>query len=258
MALADNIRALWRFNGDATDATGNGHNGSVTGATFNAVDQLLGSGCASFDHIDDYIDVGNLGGKPTTFALNIWIKPNFWGTACPFTSANLTAQDKTIWGFLLRTSSQDIEAWTSDGINSNYPDVIVASNWNPANFPSTAWAMITMVVSGTTTDYYKDGVYVNSVTVPHAQGGTAFKAFFGKLGESSLFHYGGLIDESALWDRVLTNGGVSTGQTAGGEIAQLWNGGSGIEIDISVPGGVGPLTNGGLINKGLIGGRLCG
>jgi hypothetical protein len=39
------------------------------------------------------------------------------------------------------------------------------------------------------------------------------------------------IDEAAIWDSVLSDGGVSTGQTAGGDIATLYN--SGVPGDIS-------------------------
>jgi hypothetical protein len=59
--------------------------------------------------------------------------------------------------------------------------------------------------------------------------------------------FDGLIDETAIWDRALT----------AGEVAQLYNGGAGIEIGVGV-GGVGTLVNRGLINSGLTGGRLCG
>lgn len=39
------------------------------------------------------------------------------------------------------------------------------------------------------------------------------------------------IDEAAIWDSVLSDGGVSTGQTAGGDIATLYN--SGVPADLT-------------------------
>lgn len=43
----------------------------------------------------------------------------------------------------------------------------------------------------------------------------------------------GRIDMNRVWSRQLTDGGVSVGQEAGGEIAELWNGGAGLAYPFS-------------------------
>ena len=56
MLVTKNLKAYYRFEGNANDNSGNGHNGTVVGAT-------LATGkfgrCYSFDGSDDYISVGD-------------------------------------------------------------------------------------------------------------------------------------------------------------------------------------------------------
>ena len=63
----------------------------------------------------------------------------------------------------------------------------------------------------------------------------------------------GRLDEVAIWSRAVTDGGVSVGQTATGEIADLYNGGTGIEIGAAAS--IGQILRGKTL-KSLTMGRL--
>jgi len=67
-----NTLALWHFEADAKDASGNENDGTISGAEF--VDGKF-SKCLSFDGIDDYVDVGGSDSfKLNTFTIETWIK----------------------------------------------------------------------------------------------------------------------------------------------------------------------------------------
>ena len=76
---------------------------------------------------------------------------------------------------------------------------------------------------------YLNGVLEASgnVTYNSVASGNTFTVARGGVGEA----IPAKIDEAAIWDSVLSDGGVSTGQTAGGDIATLYN--SGVPGDIS-------------------------
>jgi hypothetical protein len=76
---------------------------------------------------------------------------------------------------------------------------------------------------------YLNGVLEASGSVIYnsVASGNTFVIALGGVGEA----LPAKIDEAAVWDSVLSDGGVSTGQTAGGDIATLYN--SGVPADIS-------------------------
>ena len=85
-----------------------------------------------------------------------------------------------------------------------------------------AWSHIAIVGDGTTAKLYKDGIYIGSGAA-RAPGG------MDKLGGASLSgsrHLNGHMDEFAIFSSALSDGGVSAGQTAQGDIATLYNNGS--------------------------------
>jgi hypothetical protein len=45
----------WKFDGDATDSSGNGNNGTVNGVTLTNDRHGQANGAYSFDGVDDYI-----------------------------------------------------------------------------------------------------------------------------------------------------------------------------------------------------------
>ena len=76
----NNLVGLWRFDGNADDSSGNGNDGTVSGATY--VDSPMPMGQAlSFDGVDDYVDCGNDASLDITTAITIetWVFPRSAG-----------------------------------------------------------------------------------------------------------------------------------------------------------------------------------
>jgi hypothetical protein len=73
---ANLLVAHWEFNGDATDSTGNGHDGTVYGPVYQTGAGPDGSTAMSFDATDDYVEVPDFDYANTDgeFSVSTWFK----------------------------------------------------------------------------------------------------------------------------------------------------------------------------------------
>src|SRR3990167_10052895 len=77
--LTDNLKLLIHANNDWLDASGNGNNGTATGATF-STSAKLGSHCGSFDGVDDRVGIANESNfdfeRTDPISMSAWIYPD--------------------------------------------------------------------------------------------------------------------------------------------------------------------------------------
>ncbi len=112
-----NVAALYHFDGDANDSSGNGNDGTVNGATYNSSGKV--NGAYDFDGDDDYIDVGNptdgsLDFGTGDFSISVWIEfpiNNGTSTWNGIVSKGITTMwPSNTWGIQQRLAlSDDIE-----------------------------------------------------------------------------------------------------------------------------------------------------
>ncbi|WP_372846073.1 LamG domain-containing protein [Pontiella sp.] len=70
----EGLVAYYPFDGDAADATGNGHDGTVSGATLTSDREGVFDSAYEFDGVDDYIEMDNsLGTEATPFTVAAWM-----------------------------------------------------------------------------------------------------------------------------------------------------------------------------------------
>ena len=76
--LNDGLIAYYPFNGDATDASGNGHNGSVYGATLTTDRFGQPNSAYYFDGVNDYISTNTdfSWSYSDSFSISLWFKPD--------------------------------------------------------------------------------------------------------------------------------------------------------------------------------------
>ena len=68
----------WKFDGDATDSTGNGNDGTVNGATLTTDRHGEANSAYSFDGVNDYIETPSvIWGFDNTLSVSVWIKNEF-------------------------------------------------------------------------------------------------------------------------------------------------------------------------------------
>ncbi len=71
----------WPFNGNATDESGNGNNGTVNGATLSADRDGKVNSAYSFDGISNYIRILNSNNlNPSSFTISSWINPKSYAS----------------------------------------------------------------------------------------------------------------------------------------------------------------------------------
>lgn len=156
----------------------------------------------SFDGTGDYVDCGDMGGKPLNFTVIVRLKPTAWG-ATGFASGSTTAAGATVWGFLLLDSGDAVKIYV--GNDASYSALVAAADWNSTGFPADSWTTIVATADGSTLTYYKNGLYVNSGVQAYQNTGTAYKFSIGRWGEyTAAFYYTGEVDHVMIYDRALS------------------------------------------------------
>lgn len=238
MSLNDGLVGLWHMNNNWLDSSGSGNHGTPHGVVFDDVDKRFGLACGSFDGVDDYISVPLLNYDEVSVAG--WFNRN---------TIDATGVDPIFGGWRWNPDEQVREGF----------DIRFYINSTALSF-----TLVTEDTGGTRiqrTIYYDIGdtcgTWVHFVATYKASTGKQRLIIDGvlrvehtrtagstvvpfvaypdmRIGYSRVNsgYFDGLIDDVAMWSRPLSDGGVSVGQTATGEVAELWNNGNGMEMDL--------------------------
>lgn len=200
------------------DAKGNNDGTDSGGPTFSNTSPapILGTYSGDFDPIDDKVSTGNTGLDKDQGSLHCLFAPSrsgndntnwiilLWGTQASSTNRILFIKrsDNTL-SLEINTGSPgsdcDVSGWAADSVHQ------IIGTWN----------------NGTRKLYVDGDLIITAAYTPL----TAKNANVFINGDSTL-KGGGIFDEVAYFDDVLTDGGVADGQTAGGEIAEIYNNGN--------------------------------
>ena len=210
--LNDGLVAYYPFNGNADDKSGNGNNGTVSGAALTA-DRLGNSGSAySFDGVDDYIEIAGSQSLDTRYSLSIfaWIlSKGSAGTVVNYGTDTLnavhfweTATDRLFVRFVTRGSSFSSTA-------ALYTENVLTDNeWK--------FAGATYDFDTGTAKLWLNGAVVASQGIGSKELGTNYPIRIGLIkGDSRIFR--GIIDDVRIYSRALSES----------EIQELYNGDSG-------------------------------
>ncbi|HEV8689454.1 MAG TPA: LamG-like jellyroll fold domain-containing protein [Ideonella sp.] len=212
--LNKGLMGLWHLDGDAHDASGNGHDGVVVGAT--VVPNGISGSAYAFDG-NDRITVGNLDFSGERFTVNIWLqtdraaKVEDW--RMPINKADSSAINQT-FQILLGDGRTPPEAggnapmmqvWKNAGglVNEG-----VGSNSN-INARDGSWHMATMTYTRGQQVLYVDGCPVSygryNGPLPLVPGEVAIGGV-----EGLVFHHPwiGQLDEVSIYSRELSHGDV--------------------------------------------------
>ena len=254
MSLYTKATSIWRFNGDGTDAKGN-HNLINIGAPFDGTIKRYGSHSVIMDGINDYL-VGtshsdfNQSEFTLVYAVYIGTK-GVWNTIV----SKFNPSNDTGWVVGVNFLNQAfIQAGNGGGGWPAYSAVYDMSS------SSLGWHLLMGSHSLTSHKLYWDDRLVASVA-----GGviapSSDNVWFGRNSAGSGF-IPGQMDETDYFLHQITDGGVSVGQVAGGEYAELYaNFLAGIELTsslslfsrgrmINLGGNLGGLTKSTLNNLG--------
>lgn len=232
MAITDGLISRWSQNNDWVDDV-NGYNGSATGSTFDASGKLNQAG--THDGVDDYVDMGDVSGlELQTFTMAIWAKRKSTG-AVQYIYSN---QSQAAW--VSPTSTSGIAYRFGSG---NVMQVIFAEeNTDPlqsysgtTSVADTNWHLVIATKTGTSFKLYLDDPSSAEITqtlgddIRYSASHTP-KTSLASIWNDDISSYNGLsdvlTDEIVVWDRVLS----------ASELSELWNGGTGVEIELPSAG----------------------
>lgn len=244
MALTVGLKALYHLNGDVRDSSGYGNHGTVVGAVVESDTIKLGSGCYSFDGVDDRISIPPTNSDEMSVA--------FWFNRSSLDVVNAD----TVFGGWYYTANAQLQEGFDVGrfyptANTRMQFVLVTKTTSDVREVKTLsyelgdttgmWVHCVGTYNKVTgvQKFFVNGVLRSSIN--HAAGNTIVPLTSYsdmRIGHSRVnngwFH--GLIDEFAIWNRPLSDGGVSVGEIAGDEVALLYNSGFGRELKLMPEG----------------------
>lgn len=192
----------WPFNGNANDESGNGYNGTVTGATLTP-DRFGNTNKAYyFNGVTDYI-LANVNSNVTNVSISAWFYAETHATTFP-TFYYLMNSTNTIYYYSQLTYHQGNTGSILNLVHTstgNYPNVTT-------NVPSlNSWHHVVSVFDGSwnVSKLYLDGALINQVTTTGTL--TTFTKFF--MGSHDLTclceWFKGSLDDIRIYNRALSS-----------------------------------------------------
>jgi len=220
----DGLSGLWHFNNDSAygendtkvyDFSGNGNNGTVTGAVWNSSGGILGTGAFEFDGSGDLIDMGagEFAEGLSSFSVSTWAKTKSGNTAY------IVGKDGSTDTFRMwRQSNDDVYFQVANSTTDS--GGIYVDGWSQDGLES--WHHVVGVYNGTNVLVYVNGVLGG--TIGKLTGTT--KDSISNFRVSCQSNWNGSIDEIAFYNRSLNDSEILTLYNAGlGIIAgtNVWN-----------------------------------
>jgi hypothetical protein len=221
MALTDDLIISLPFNGDWLDKSGNGNNVTDSGIILKSDTPKIGSGYAFGDGINDD---GEIADSPSLDADYItvasWVRYTTAGTTIPYERSNGTFGPND-WDLLTVTGK--LRCQLHVGGSNRFAQ-------SPLTYNDGNWHLVVWLYDGIYLRLFVDNIYVAELAAAHGAIGASSDPLTLFARKGKIIPFPGSMDSFLMWGRALTFGGVSVGNSATGELAEVSNGGAGIEI----------------------------
>ncbi|HKS35608.1 MAG TPA: PQQ-dependent sugar dehydrogenase, partial [Verrucomicrobiae bacterium] len=184
-----------------TDASGNGHGGALSGATWTPSGRY--GGALSFNGSSSYVDLGNPPGLQLTGSKtwSAWVK----AAANPPDDGQIVAKSDGTSGWQFKTSPDT--GWHTFGVGVSGGGGNFGQRYSTTVRALNVWYHVAGVYDATaaTLDIYVNGVLDNGVvlgTIPASQADANVNVNIGR--RTGGFYFNGIIDEVRVYNRVLT------------------------------------------------------
>jgi len=201
----DNLVAFYPFNGDADDASGNGHDGVLYGPvpTFDRFGNATSA--YRFDGSNDYISISSFPLLTADFSYCAWVK--FLGGHGISTFGINGPDPGHTWNFTYDPGRDRWDMWD----NSN-------SSWYTRDDIDSAWTFVVVVYDGDTQYLYVDGVLLNSRSVRTPISSRSGRSLW--LGSAGTWQFlNGIIDDIRVYRRALNQSEIRALYTENGWFA---------------------------------------
>lgn len=192
----------WPFNGNANDISGNGNNGTVSGAALTTDRNNLPNSAYSFNGNSSYITVPN----SISLQFNGGITFSTWLNASSFPSP------VSYW-FSKGADGGTDYSWTStvDAVNKKASVSIYdnnsqnCGNISTSSLQSNTWIHVVYTFNGSLARCYVNGVLETTTTCTFTTFSNTYNLIFGRRHVSGMpYYWDGKIDDFGLWSRALT------------------------------------------------------
>jgi len=204
--------AFWpchEVSGPRLDATGNGHTMTPTPGGVGSMAGLIGlaADCSSGNWLQSSF-VPYVSGP---FTISIWFANGYGGSLNYLWSQDGLAAGEVQWSF-------GGYGCYLGGLLVGYTDALAPLSWHH----------VLVRFDGSELNLYADGILAAQTFAPASPSGSTMSG----LGTWPTFSYpshGAVLQLVGTWNRALTDGFATLGNPAGGEVAQLYNGGAGLD-----------------------------
>jgi|UPI00047FBC1B hypothetical protein len=189
--------AYWPFSGNANDASGNGNNGTVNGATLTTDRNGAANNAYSFNGTSDFISLVsyNFFSGNSSRSISFWIQTNQTQNGIPFSIGN--ASFNSCFNVRFGAGAPGIVGVMGFS-NDFYP-----TSGSSSSIINNIWHNVVITFNGTTLKIFVDGVLDNSVNKSYNTSGT--DNYIGKSNQSGGESWvSGKIDDIGIWNRALT------------------------------------------------------
>jgi hypothetical protein len=202
-SLEDGLIAYYPFNGNANDESGNGHDGTVYGATLTSDRYGNDDSAYSFDGVDDYIDLPSM--TPTNdFSVSFWVKLDM-NSSEKGDETEFYGMYKDNYGAYMVQQRQDGDLIFFGSYSNGWYFINSSNGVNLKN----SWHLITCTRNSTNGmgRIYIDGILVKEEALPSPSGDHAGSSNEHHIGKSynDAYFVDGIIDEVRIYDRVLSS-----------------------------------------------------
>jgi len=217
MALIDSLTNYYKFDVDSSTQLDNvsGEDLTVTSATFTSSGHI--NNAYVFDGVNDVMETTAFSNVTTAYSISMW---GVFDSSS--TNSNRTIFDSSATGF--NQGIRFVYNTSSNKVRLEH-DAAAFSESGALSVEGTTYHHIVITWNTTRLKIFVDGVLNkdNAYTATLTDGG---QLLIGKSRNASGWFLGKM-DEIAYWTKTLSDGGVSEGETATGEVASLYNSGAG-------------------------------
>ena len=185
----------WPFNGNANDESGNGNNGTVSGATLTSDRNGFSNSAYNFDGIDDKVLLGKiLSNQKTEFTINLWASTTSnYGALIAKKPSGAWLEGR--WGL----------AASSTEIGFCYPNFYSPSGQGCKQLTRSKynWVMITLSLTTNSVNLYENGelLYTDNGSLVTQED---VDVIVGDREDINNSPFEGQIDDIGIWNRALT------------------------------------------------------
>ena len=197
------LLAYWRMDGDWSDESGSGHNGSAfDNATFSS-DSQLGANSGKLDGTDDYVNIPTLTVTHLPeFSISVWVKPANVNDYQTVVSKEVNSVDRNIW-LTIWNDGRAVMRTTSGGILS-------CNAAAAGDLRDGSWHHLVGVFSESECRIYVDSVLKDTDTGLGVPDGIGTNFNIGRQDAITTRDYEGNIDELAVWTTGISTEEVSS------------------------------------------------